>query len=397
MEPNISFAHEHNNLADNLPPMETLETSPLPGIVLIVEDEEDMVSLLDYRLRQEGYDTVIAKNGKLACALAEELRPDCILLDIMLPEMNGWEVCRHIRQNPDEGLAATPIIMLTALSAQREKIKGLELGANVYIPKPYSVKEVLLNTKMLVAGHRARTSLNLEVDRLRSKNEDHADMQGLLCHELRNKLLAISAFTNQLQKNLAGGATDDNKKYLASIQQSVRHMASISDELIFNRQVESDYFKLGKEEIDLNKTVSGVISLSRQMAKSKNIAIAYEPANEANKVRTHAGGLKVILANLIENAIKYSPRGSEINVGLAITDGMELLVTVQDQGEGIEEDEKTKIFEQYYRGEKARRSSHGTGLGLYSVKRLLDSLGGEITVESKPGYGSLFMILLDIN
>ncbi len=373
------------------------QTDLSSGIVLIVEDEEDMARLLDYRLRREGYVTFTAKDGKLACALAEELRPDCILLDIMLPEMNGWEVCRRIRQNPDDSLASTPIIMLTALSAQREKIKGLELGANVYIPKPYSVKEVLLSTKMLTNEHKSRSTLNLEVDRLSCRNEDYADMQSLLCHELRNKLLGITAFSGLLKKNLAEGATEDNKRQLASIQQSALHMTSISDELLFSKEVGADYFNLKKKQVDLEKAVSDVVILSRQMAETKNITISYEPSAHTQKIRTHASGIKVIISNLLENAIKYSPHNSEVSVGCSIIDGVELILTVQDQGQGITEHEKTRIFEQYYRGEEAMNNSQGTGLGLYSVKRLLDSMGGEITVESKPGYGSLFMILLDVS
>ena len=124
------------------------------GKILIVEDEPEIAEMLEYALRRSGFTTVLAEDGLHACRLIERERPDLVLLDVMIPGLDGWEVCRLVRSVPDPEIATTPIIMVTALGSQNDRIKGLELGADGFIPKPYSVREVVLQAGNLVARRR---------------------------------------------------------------------------------------------------------------------------------------------------------------------------------------------------------------------------------------------------
>ena len=136
------------------------------GRILIVEDEEDMIQLLDFRLKKEGYQTLVAANGRKACTLVESFQPDCVLLDILLPEMDGWQVCQFIRSHPEPSLSTTPVIMLTAIGDQNAKMRGLELGADGYIAKPYAMQEVLISCARLIGERRNRLFLQSEISRL---------------------------------------------------------------------------------------------------------------------------------------------------------------------------------------------------------------------------------------
>lgn len=147
-----------NNAGDDVSRQETViektGQAPIQGRILIVEDEPELAELLERFLRNKGFATAIAGDGLSACRMINALRPDLILLDIMLPELDGWEVCRLIRKIPDRSLAGTPIIMLSALHATENRAHGLKLGANDYIPKPYSLKEIFQRSLKLIAQHR---------------------------------------------------------------------------------------------------------------------------------------------------------------------------------------------------------------------------------------------------
>jgi DNA-binding response OmpR family regulator len=124
------------------------------GKILIVEDEPELAELLERFLRRHGFITAVSGDGLNACRLINSLRPDLILLDVMLPELDGWEICRLVRKIPDPSLAQTPIIMLSALDAAENRAQGLKLGANDYIAKPYSLKQVLQRSTKLIEEHK---------------------------------------------------------------------------------------------------------------------------------------------------------------------------------------------------------------------------------------------------
>ena len=128
------------------------EVSASEEKILVVEDERDLVSLLEYNLAKKGYVPMAALDGLTACRMIEERQPDLILLDIMLPDLSGWEVCRIVRNHKNEKISNTPIIMLTALSGDEDRLKGLKLGANYYISKPFEIRNLLLNVASLISG-----------------------------------------------------------------------------------------------------------------------------------------------------------------------------------------------------------------------------------------------------
>jgi len=137
--------------------------------ILIVEDETELAALLEHNLRRNGMTPITAHDGLTACRLVGSEAPEVILLDILLPDLDGWEICRMVRAHPQPAIARTPIIMMTALGRTADRLRGIELDADAYFPKPYSLREIMLKTAHLVGRHRAWLELESELGRLRQQ------------------------------------------------------------------------------------------------------------------------------------------------------------------------------------------------------------------------------------
>ncbi len=375
---------------------DTVERASESARILIVEDEEDLVDLLDFRLKKANYRTRAATSGRQACRVAESFQPDCILLDIMLPEMDGWQVCHFIRNHHDSLFASTPIIMLTALGDQNAKLKGLELGANIYIPKPYSIKEVLISCARLIDDRRKHVQLQAEISRLQSEKHTSFDLQGLLCHELKNHLSFIQGFCSRIQLSTADIIADKEKKYLVLINRSASYLLNISEEVLLMRQVESDNLDLERRPFNLKSSLDEVLKLYEQVAAAKKITIhSRYPALET--VDLNRGAFKLIISSLLENAVKYTYPKTEIKCSIDVSNsGRDLILRVEDPGAGIPKKEQKKVFEKYYRGKRHRGLTKGTGIGLYAVKVLSKSLKGMVELQSEEGRGCRFTVYLPL-
>ncbi|BCR06806.1 hybrid sensor histidine kinase/response regulator [Desulfuromonas versatilis] len=375
----------------------TAETEPgQGGRVLIVEDEPELLEPLDYSLRKAGFTTFSAADGLNACRQVGACRPELILLDIMLPDLDGWEVCRMIRSHPDERVASIPIIMLTALTATDNKLKGLELGADAYLPKPYSMKEVILQARNLVARRRQQTRLLDEVARLGSRSGVWHDIQDMVFHELRNHLLVIGGFSDVLSRDIPGLGQDRSRSHLEAIRRSSRYLVNLAEEFLMMRKVESGSLVLPRQLVELGALVGEVAKLFEPVAEDRRVQlqVGCEPAR--GTVLLNAAALKVVLANLLGNAIHYSGAGTTVRLGCLLDGAERLCLEVQDQGPGIPHDEQARIFERYYRGRGQQETTRGSGLGLYIARTLAEAMGGRVGLSSEPGLGSCFRVVLPL-
>ena len=176
--------------------------------ILIVEDENDCAELLSYHLQKDNYQTVIAHNGKEAIEAVQRQTPDAVLLDVMMPELNGWEVCRILRESAKG--KSLPIIMLSALSDEEARLKGLNLGADDYLPKPYSMKELLVK----ISKHLDRQQT---IKQLNAREQEQDTTLRTMVHELKNSLNVIGGFSSIALRK------DDSNKYLKTINTAAFH------------------------------------------------------------------------------------------------------------------------------------------------------------------------------
>ena len=377
-------------------PFETacLSTSPAPKIpvkLLIVEDDEDLARLLQYNLKKEFAEVVIADNGRNGLEFVEKEHPDLVLLDVMMPELNGWEVCRRIRSHGDPVVAATPVIMLTALGDDDNKFKGLELGANLFVRKPYSMREVTLLCRNFLCHRQVRHDIAHRTGAAETGGRN--SLYQLLFHELRTQVVVIGSLSQRLCRN-SDKLSEKERIYAETIRKSSNYLEKLSDdvgllELISNREC-----RLPNERFRITELIEEIAELMKPHLEKKEISLTSEFRPPDLSLILNRKALQVVVSTFLENSVKYCLEGSRIEV-CGFMEGDRTVLRFHDNGPGIAKEEQSEIFRKYYRGKVLRSKEPGTGLGLFFARSLTEALGGRITVESDPGAGATFSLAFE--
>jgi signal transduction histidine kinase len=342
--------------------------------VLIVEDEQDVVELLRYNLEKENYRVIVAHSGEEAIEIVQCQMPDVVLLDIMLPELNGWEVCRILREGAKG--KSVPIIMLTALSSEEARIQGLTLGADDYVSKPFSIRELMLKIRRLV--DRQQT-----LKMIQAKAQEQDMSLKYLIHELKNSMNVIGGFS------ALGLRKEGARDYLRTINIAAAHAESLLNDASLLSRLENQQGSLPMESLDIGSLVEEVVDVFRDTAKNRQIEIVL--VNKTSSLITgNITAVTQVLMNLLSNAVKYNRYGGRVWITVErMHDGIDISIT--DEGCGIPRDEAPKIFNKFYRASGSEQIK-GAGLGLYIVKLLIEAMGGKISAVSRPGVGSTFTV-----
>lgn len=344
--------------------------------ILIVEDEQDTVELLRYNLEKNGYAAVIARNGEEAIDAMQCTSPDLVLLDVMMPALDGWEVCRILRES-SKG-KTIPIIMLSALADEDARVKGLALGADDYIAKPFSIKEVLLR----IGGHAKRQQ---DIKQLQGREQEQDTSLRYLVHELRNALTVIGSYSALAVKK------GDNDKYFKAVKTSAFHAESLLRDAALLSRIEKTGERLSVEPVNIGLLAREVVEIFEQTPRQNNteFMIVNDTSVPALCNRT---AIKQVLINLISNAVKYNRSDGKVWISLKETENR-IDVAITDEGKGISYAELPKVFEKYYRAAGSEKIK-GAGIGLYIVRLLLGAMDGTIQADSNPGLGSTFTFSL---
>ena len=271
------------------------------GKILVVEDDEDLVHMLEYNITRKGYATMTALDGLDACYLIEEEKPDLILLDVMLPGLSGFEICEIIRNHYHEEISDIPIIMLTALGSMENKLKGIETGADDYIPKPFTLKEVLLKVDRLVCKEKMKKQMNMKVKNLEAREKQQTDFQSMLFHELRNQLLIIGGYSSIAQRHEL--TPEKHRHYAGVIKESSCFLNSLVEEIFLLSRVETGEYPLPREEVCLEGITQQIISVLLQQATEKDIGKIFNKFYRGENVKNKTKGTSIglyIAKTLIE-------------------------------------------------------------------------------------------------
>ena len=358
------------------------------GRILIVEDEVEQVEILEFNLLRQGFDVLVAEDGLEACRIIGREKPDLILLDILLPLLDGWEICRMVRSHHETAVARTPIIVMSALGAIDERVKGYALGADLYLPKPYMVKEVMTNAHRLVKHHRYFLKLTGKVASLQKWAELQDHWQQALFHELRNQLTVISGMAQHLHRP-SDLPHDRSEEFAKQISNSSHYLGTLAENYLLVRQVEDHPEQLLSEPTLLGDLLSELKQLFVPLSKGKSCRVEID-CPENLLVNLHPLGLKIILSSLLDNALKYSPEGELVS--LTVTESKsQLLLLLKDSGPGIAEQDRGKVFEKFFRGAN-QKSAGGSGLGLYMARTLTEAMGGTLGLLDNPTSGCCFQL-----
>lgn len=346
--------------------------------ILIVDDAVDAVELLKKRLRFEGYDTAEAYDGEEALKQVAEYNPDLIILDVMMPKLDGYEVCQRLKSN--ENTKYIPILMLTAKSEIEDKVKGLDIGADHYLAKPFNYKELSAKVRSLVAVKAAREKL---VEEEKSKALER--MMEEVEHEIRNPLTSIGGFARRVYNRLPQG--DPNKKYMEMIINDVARLEDMIKELLELETTAISY----RELTNINDVIMEALKSFNQDLEDRGIEARTELGDNLPLISIDQEQMKMALANLVENSIEAMQNKLKIlKITSRISDGR-MEIQVSDTGKGIPKDKIKNIFDPFFTSK-----TRGPGVGLTFTLKIIQEHRGTVSVESEPGKGTIFTIRLPL-
>ena len=355
-----------------------------PARILVVDDQPANVQMLGSVLGRLGHEIGPAFEGATALKRAAAPPPDLILLDVMMPGMDGYEVCRRLKESPAG--RDIPIIFLSAADDKDLIVRALSAGGVDYITKPFNQAE-------LVSRVRTQLALKTARDRLRQLAEDKDELLGILAHDLKNYLGGINMSARLLAGQIAAGPAPRPVRLAENILRSSEQSMAFVKGFLANAAVEHR-LALKPCACNLAETAASVVRQHREAARRKNLEIQEDFPAGAVMVWGDASALDQVLDNLLSNALKFSPPGKKVQVAIRPA-GDRAECIIRDEGPGFTAEDKVRMFRRYQRlSARPTDGESSTGLGLSIVRKLVLAMQGELACESGPGKGAAFIVRL---
>lgn len=408
--------------------------------ILVVDDQPDNLDLLATLLTAQGYNVREAISGYLALEEARENPPDLILLDIRMPDIDGYEICSLLKA--DERTCEIPVIFLSGLQNAQDKVIAFEVGGADYIPKPFQLEEVVARVKNQLTirnlsvqlkernqtlqqeicdrinAQIALQTLNQELEsrvqsrtaELKEANEQLRTLEvqlrqalaqekelnqfrsriiATISHEYRTPLTTLSSSAEILDKYRHKLTEEKQHKHLQRIQSSVKHLTRLVSDVLFLSQAELDKVQLNPIPLDLAEFCREIVE-ELELVSGNGHTIQFTAQGTCPQKEWDERVLRQILTNLLSNAIKYSPQGGLIDIQLSCQDE-QVTLQIKDQGIGIPQENQARLFESFHRATNVG-TIQGTGLGLSIVKKCVELYEGKIYCQSEEGVGTTFTI-----
>ncbi len=367
--------------------------------ILAVDDNPDNVELIS-QILEDNYDVLEAYSGSDCIELAKAQAPDLILLDVVMPEMDGFAVLKKLQKN--KNTRNIPVILITAHSKKSRQIAdGLEMGAFDYITKPIEDEVLLAKVKVAVRVKQAEDSIkkqNYELDKANRKLQELDHLKSMfiasMSHEVRTPLNSIIGFTGILLMGMSGELNKEQQKQLLIVKNNASHLLDLITDIIDVGKIEADKMDIYNEAIDLPSLIIEVKDALKQAASGKSIDIALNMPDQLT-IKSDRRRLKQILVNLLGNAIKFTDKGKVI-IHTTVKDKL-IEVSVSDTGSGIPVEHMDKLFKAFSQIHGKEDMVEGTGLGLYLSRKIVELLGGSVWAQSELEKGSTFTFTLPYN
>ena len=365
-----------------------MKITPSEYKILIVDDVTSNVLLLKVLLTNEKFNVITASSGKQALELVENDRPDLVLLDVMMPEMNGFEVAQILKQKTET--SEIPIIFLTALNGTTDVVKGFQVGGNDFISKPFNKEELVIRITHQISLVAAKRIILAQTEELQKTIIGRDKLYSVIAHDLRSPVGSIKMVLNMLILNLPSSKIGEEMyELLTMANQTTEDVFSLLDNLLKWTKSQIGRMKVVYQDFDIVEVAQGVIEIFSMVAAAKKISIKLETP-EKLIVHGDIDMVKTVVRNLLSNAIKFSNQKSEILV--VVTDKEEFSVlSVKDYGCGIDsEGQKKLLHTDTHFSTFGTNNEEGSGLGLLLCKDFAQKNSGDLWFESEKGKGSTF-------
>lgn len=373
----------------------------LKPLVLVVDDLESHLKAIGNTLLNSGFEVALAFNGKRAIEIAKNSIPDIILLDIVMPEIDGYEVCRQLKA--DEKTTHIPIIFLTSQKDTEHIVKGFQLGAVDYIVKPANKDETLARVNTHLELMRSKETILEQNEKMRALLNEKNEFLELASKDMRNPINEVRGYNDLIKKyNLNSNMQSrEINEYTKHIDNLTRQMMTIINDLLFLNDVEQGRVQSIFQSIDIHLSILKVIKDYEPKAKPKRINIDYESGLEHNTlVVADKEKLDIVLDNLLSNAVKFSKFYKAISIKtLRIIENHKeyVLIEIKDQGVGMSKEDLQNLFVKFAKlSSKPTDNESCIGLGLATVKILIDEMNGTIVYDSKEDEGTTVRLTLPV-
>ena len=361
--------------------------------ILIVDDVVSNVLLLKILLTNEQFQVCTANNGTSCIEMAKTERPDLILLDVMMPDINGFDTAIVLKK--DATTKDIPIIFLTALNTPQDLVRGFQVGANDFLTKPFNKEELVMRVMQQISLVAAKRIIEKQNAELRATLSNRDKMYSVIAHDLRSPMASIRMVLNLVVAS-ASPETVGPELYtlLDQANRESEEVHDLLDNLLKWTKSQTGRLTVVKQELNLNDIIPGVVEIFDVIAQTKRIKLDYQPLSGDLKVVADNDMLKTIVRNFLSNAIKFSPEDSHIEI-IMKEEGDFAKVSVCDHGVGIAAERLENIF---HKGETTYGTSgeEGSGLGLQLCQDFARKNDGDCTVESVEGQGSTFSVLIPL-
>lgn len=358
--------------------------------ILIVDDEAFARSIIEGFLFREGYNLVFAVSGFEILAYLDKQLPDVILLDVMMPEMDGYTICQHLKS--DQRWQHIPIILVTALSGKEDLVRGFEAGADDFLLKPVSELELRVRVRSMLR-------IKKQYDALQAALQLREDLAHMIVHDMRTPLTAILGYIGLLK--IKDTIPPDDLEDLNKIDTQARRLSSfLNDILIVAKMEKAGQLIVNPSPVDVNQLVQQVVEDHRITAQLRRTNLIINLPAETKKVMLDTNLFHRVLDNLISNAIKFSPSKKAVTVQVDYLEPETelqlsapcLRIRIRDEGPGIPEEHRDRIFNKFEVVALKRQDASQVGLGLVFCKMVVEAHGGRIYVEDNEPVGSIFTI-----
>jgi len=367
-----------------------------PGDILIVDDTPDNLRLLSQMLAERGYKVRAVLDGEHALAAARAVPPDLVLLDIRMPGMDGYEVCRRLKADPRT--QDIPVLFISALGETQDKVKALALGGVDYITKPFQLAEVLARVETHLTLHNLRRQLqatNAELaarlEELEARNEELDAFAHTVAHDIKGPVSIIVSYAEMLSQGRTALPETIWNEFLQTLEQEAHRIARIVDELLLLASIRK-ITDLELAPLDMGRIVEETCQRMAFLIAEHQAEIVLPPAWP--RAVGYGPWVAEVWANYISNGLKYGGRPPRLELGADLLENGQVRFWVRDNGDGIPPEEQARLFVPFTRIGQVRTKGHGLGLSI--VRRIVERLNGQVGVESDglPSHGSLFYFTL---
>ncbi len=350
------------------------------GNVLIIDDKEENLLLLEAILEPEGFKIFKSLDGRKGIEIAKKEPIDIVILDVLMPDLDGYEVCKILRK--DFKLRFVPIIMLTALSGRVNNIKGLEAGADDFISKPVDDDLLIAKVKSLVNLKKSRD----EVEKLRN------ELSSMIVHDLKTPVHSILSCCELIKEE---EVSEKVLKYVSLIEKSGDKLKKMISRFLDMAKIESGKLSLNLEKVNIVDVINMLIEEFDSIAKEKKVSFIFDTEDLKSPLYLILDVEKIeeAFSNIIQNSFKFTPSGGEVKIHLEKDDD-KVLIKFSDTGPGVPENLREKIFDKFV---KTLDSKGGSGLGLYITKGIVEAHGGKIYLDKSYKNGTLIVVELPIS